>query len=160
VTRRGRLAATLFATATGAYLLDRLTKYLAENFLAGKDPVVLIPHVVQLRYTTNSGGAFGLLGGQPWLFFGATVVVCVAIVVASSRLSSAASAVGLGLILGGALGNLTDRLIRGSGVTGHVIDFIDFHVWPVFNLADSAIVIGTLIILFGGLRRETSRDDD
>jgi signal peptidase II len=160
VTRRGRLASILFAAATGAYLLDRLTKYLAENFLAGKEPVVLIPRVVQLRYTTNSGGAFGLLAGQPWLFFGATVVVCAAIVVASSRLSSTASAVGLGLILGGALGNLTDRLIRGSGVSGHVIDFIDFHVWPVFNLADSAIVIGTLIVLFAGLRHETSRHDD
>jgi signal peptidase II len=160
VTRRGRLAATLFTAATGAYLIDRLTKYLAENLLAGKAPVVLIPHVVQLRYTTNSGGAFGLLGGQPWLFFGATVVVCAAIVVASSRLSSVASAVGLGLILGGALGNLTDRLIRGSGVSGHVIDFIDFHVWPVFNLADSAIVIGTLIVLFAGFRHETSRHDD
>jgi signal peptidase II len=159
VTRRGRLASFLFVTATAAYLLDRLTKYLAENFLAGKEPVVLIPHVVQLRYTTNSGGAFGLLGGQPWLFFGATVVVCAAIVVASSRLSSAASALGLGLILGGAVGNLTDRLIRGSGVSGHVIDFIDFHVWPVFNLADSAIVVGTLIVLFAGLRHEASRDD-
>jgi signal peptidase II len=159
VTRRGRLASFLFAAATAAYLLDRLTKYLAENFLAGKEPVVLIPHVVQLRYTTNSGGAFGLLGGQPWLFFGATVVVCAAIVVASSRLSSAASALGLGLILGGAVGNLTDRLIRGSGVSGHVIDFIDFHVWPVFNLADSAIVVGTLIVLFAGLRHEASRDD-
>jgi signal peptidase II len=154
VTRRGRLTVTLYSAAVGAYLLDRLTKYLAVRFLAGKPPVQILRDVVQLRYTTNAGGAFGLFGGQPWLFFGATLVVCAAIVVASARLSAGASALGLGLILGGALGNLTDRIIRGPGVSGHVVDFIDFHVWPVFNMADSAIVVGALVILIAGLRRQ------
>ena len=153
MTRRGRLAVILYSAASGAYLLDRLTKYVAVEFLAGKPPVELIPRVIQLRYTTNAGGAFGLFGGQPWLFFAATLVVCAAIAVASTRLSSGASSLGLGLILGGALGNLTDRIIRGPGVSGQVVDFIDFRVWPVFNLADSAIVVGALIILLAGLRR-------
>ncbi|HEV8421036.1 MAG TPA: signal peptidase II [Actinomycetota bacterium] len=153
MTRRVRLAIILYSAAIGVYLLDRLTKYLAVEFLAGKPPVVLVPRAVQLRYTTNSGGAFGLFGGQPWLFFAATLIVCAAIAVASTRLSSGASSFGLGLILGGALGNLTDRIIRGPGVSGRVVDFIDFHVWPVFNLADSAIVVGALIILLAGLRR-------
>jgi len=160
VSRRVRFAVTLYSAAVGAYLLDRLTKYLAERYLAGKPPVQVVPDVAQLRYTTNSGGAFGLFGGQPWLFFAATLVVCAAIVVASARLSSGASALGLGLILGGALGNLTDRIIRGPGVSGHVIDFIDFHVWPVFNLADSAIVVGALVILLTGLRRQPAAESD
>jgi len=160
VSRRVRLAVTLYSAAAGGYLLDRLTKHLAERYLAGRPPVQVIPDVAQLRYTTNSGGAFGLFGGQPWLFFAATLVVCAAIVVASGRLSSGASALGLGLILGGALGNLTDRIIRGPGVSGHVIDFIDFHVWPVFNLADSAIVVGALVILLAGLRRQPAPESD
>jgi signal peptidase II len=158
VTRLGRLAAILYGAAVAVYLLDRLTKYLAARYLAGEPPVQVIPHVVQLRYTTNAGGAFGLFGGQPWLFFGATVVVCAAIAIGSARLSSTGSAIGFGLILGGALGNLTDRIIRGPGVSGRVIDFIDFRIWPVFNAADSAIVIGALIVLLAGLRR--SRDEE
>jgi signal peptidase II len=158
VTRKGRLVAILYGAAVGAYVLDRLTKYLAQRHLAGRPAVEIIPHVVQLRYTTNAGGAFGLFGGQPWLFFGATVIVCAAIVIASARLSSAAGAVGFGLILGGALGNLTDRIIRGPGVSGRVIDFVDFHIWPVFNAADSAIVIGALIVLLAGVRRSQGAD--
>jgi signal peptidase II len=154
VTRRSKLAVVLYSAAVGAYLLDRITKYLAEEFLAGRVPVEIIRGVVRLRYVTNSGGAFGLFGGQPWLFFAATLVVCGAIVAASIKLSSGASSLGLGLILGGALGNLTDRIIRGPGVSGTVVDFVDFHVWPVFNLADSAIVVGALVILVAGLRRE------
>jgi signal peptidase II len=115
--------------------------------------------VVQLRYTTNAGGAFGLFGGQPWLFFAATLLVCGAIAVISSRLTSSPGAVGLGLILGGALGNLTDRILRGPGVSGRVVDFIDFHIWPVFNAADSAIVVGALVILVAGLLRQPGADD-
>jgi signal peptidase II len=54
------------------------------------------------------------------------------------------------------VGNLTDRLIRGPGFSGEVVDFIDFHVWPVFNLADSAIVVGALLLLLQGLRRDAA----
>jgi signal peptidase II len=154
VSRSLRLAAALYGTAALAYAADRATKLWAERSLAGRSPIVLIPKVVQLNYTTNAGGAFGLLGGQPWLFFGATLGVCAVIAVLSGRLSSRISAVGLGLILGGALGNLTDRIIHGIGVSGRVTDFIDLHVWPVFNLADSSIVIGALLIVLAGMRRE------
>jgi len=153
VSPRVRLAAFVYGTAGAGYVLDRATKILAERHLAGRPPIELIPHVLRLNYTTNSGGAFGLFGGQPWLFFVATLAVCLVIVVVSRRLGSVATAVGLGMILGGALGNLTDRLIRGAGVSGRVVDFIDFRVWPVFNLADSAIVIGAAIVVLAGARR-------
>jgi signal peptidase II len=151
--RRARLAAILYGSSVAVYVLDRVTKLLAERHLAGRPPIDLIPEVVRLNYTTNSGGAFGLFGGQPWLFFGATLLVCLAIVIGSTRLARAASAAGSGMILGGALGNLTDRIIHGPGVSGRVVDFIDFRLWPVFNLADSAIVIGAALVVLAGARR-------
>jgi signal peptidase II len=147
------LAIVLFGSAAFAYGLDRVTKLLAESRLASRPPIRLIPHVLDLTYTTNSGGAFGLLRGQPWLFFAASAVVCAAIVLASSKLSSLWTSIGLGLILGGALGNLTDRLIHGPGVTGLVVDFIYLHHWPVFNAADSAIVVGTVVVVLAGFSR-------
>ena len=83
------------------------------------------------------------------------LLVCLAIVLASTRLSRAAIALGLGLILGGALGNLTDRIIHGPGVSGRVVDFIDFRIWPVFNVADSCIVIGALLLVLSSTRRDS-----
>lgn len=149
--RRPRLTALVFGLAASAYVLDRVTKVLVEDHLAGRPPIVLVPHVVRLAYTTNSGGAFSLLTNVPWLFFGASVVVAAAIVVYAFRVTVATTAVGLGLILGGALGNLTDRVVRGNGISGRVVDFIDFHIWPVFNVADSCIVIGAAVLLVAGL---------
>jgi len=155
VTGARRLAAWLYATAGMTYLADRLTKLWAERSLAGRPPVTVIPGVLQLNYTTNSGGAFGLGQSAPWVFAAATIVVAAAIVASSFRLRNALAAVSLGLILGGAFGNLTDRAVRGDGLlSGRVVDFIDFHVWPVFNPADSAIVIGALLLAVGGIRRE------
>ena len=150
LTRRARLAIVLYATAGAVYGIDRISKLVVERNLSGRPPLEVIPGIVRLRFTTNTGGAFGLFGGQAWLFFGATAVVCAVIVVVSASLQSRVSAVGLGLILGGAVGNLTDRILRGPR---GVIDFIDFRVWPVFNAADSAIVIGALIVALAGLRR-------
>ena len=150
-----RLAAWLYATAGLTYLADRLTKLWAERSLAGRPPMTLIPGVVQLNYTTNSGGAFGLGQSASWVFAAATILVAAAIVASSFRLRRGPTAVALGLILGGAFGNLTDRAATGDGLlSGRVVDFIDFHVWPVFNLADSAIVIGALLLAVAGIRRE------
>ncbi|HEV8563558.1 MAG TPA: signal peptidase II [Actinomycetota bacterium] len=140
--------AVLFAAAGGAYLLDRLTKAWVEGSLQGRPPIHVIDGVLDLRYTTNSGGAFSLGQSTPWLFAAATIAVSIAIVVTAFRHTSLLTAAALGLVLGGALGNLTDRIVRGSGLglDGRVIDFIDFHVWPVFNAADSSIVIGAAML--------------
>jgi len=150
-----RLAALLYAAAGLTYLADRITKLWAERTLDGRPPVTVIPGVLQLKYTTNSGGAFGLGQSAPWVFAAATILVAAAIVASSFRLRNGPTAVALGLILGGAFGNLTDRAARGDGLlSGRVVDFIDFHVWPVFNVADSAIVIGALLLAVAGIRRE------
>ncbi len=151
VGRRG--AGILFGTATAVYVLDRLSKLWAEATLPDH-PIDLIPGVLSLRYTTNSGGAFSLGQSAPWLFVGASVTVAVVIVATSTRHRSMVTAFALGLVLGGALGNLTDRIARGSGLRGRVIDFIDLHVWPVFNLADSAIVVGAILLAWASLRAD------
>jgi signal peptidase II len=126
---------------------------LAERSLQG-GAVELIPGVLDLRYTTNPGGAFGLFGGIPWLFVAISLVVIGAVLVASTRLPGTATAVGLGLVLGGALGNLTDRAIRGPGFSGEVVDFVDLQIWPIFNVADAAIVLGALTLFVMGFRRD------
>jgi signal peptidase II len=152
VTRAWRLPALLYGTAAVAYLLDRLSKLWAEQSLAGRGPLEIVPGVLRFTYTTNSGGAFGLGRSAPLLFACATLIVSVIIVGVSFRLSRPLVAVALGLVLGGALGNLTDRVARGPGLSGKVTDFIDLRVWPVFNLADSAVVIGAILLAIASVR--------
>jgi signal peptidase II len=149
--RRSRAAAVLFLTALTAYGLDRVTKLWAEASLPG-EPVDLIPGVLTLRFTENSGGAFSIGRSAPWFFVGVTTIVSLVIVATAFRHRRRAVAAALGLVLGGALGNLTDRAIRAPGMRGHVVDFIDLHVWPIFNLADSAIVIGAILLAWLGFR--------
>jgi signal peptidase II len=152
--RRG--AVILFGTAAGVFLLDRVTKLWAERVLADH-PIDVITGVLTLRFTTNSGGAFSLGQSAPWFFAAATVAVSALIVITAFRSRSALASVALGLVLGGALGNLVDRVIRGPGIRGHVVDFIDLHVWPVFNAADSAIVIGAVLLAWSSFRDAHAR---
>ena len=153
-----RSAVVLFTSAGCAYLLDRLTKVWAEASLQGRPPIPVIPGVLDLRFATNSGGAFSIGQRAPWLFAGASIAVAAAIILTAHRHRHAATAIALGLVLGGALGNLTDRIVRGPGISGTVVDFIDLHVWPVFNLADSAIVIGAALLVLGAFAGR-ERDD-
>jgi signal peptidase II len=144
----------LYGIAALVYAIDRVTKVLVEANLQDRPPVELIPGVLELRFTTNPGGAFGIFGDLSWLFVLISVVVVGAIVFASRNLPTTISAVGLGLVLGGAIGNLTDRLLRGPALGGEVVDFIDLQVWPVFNLADTGVVVGAALLLLSGLRRD------
>jgi signal peptidase II len=154
---RSKRVLALYGTAAAVLALDQLTKQLVVSNLAGRPPVDVIGSFVQLRYTTNSGGAFSLLTGAP-LFFGVMAMVIVGgIVYASRRAQPRSMLVALGLILGGALGNLTDRLLRDEGLLrGEVVDFVKVGIWPVFNVADSCVVVGgvLLAILLGRAERE------
>jgi len=158
---RTRAAIWLFSAAVVVYLLDRVTKLWAERTLPG-DPIDMIPGLLSFRFATNPGGAFSLGQDIPWFFVGATVVVSLLIVVTAFRHTNPVTAVALGLVLGGALGNLTDRYTRGEDFTGHVVDFIDLQIWPVFNVADSAIVIGAIVLAVGSFLgdRPERRDGD
>jgi signal peptidase II len=156
--RRTRTAQILLLAALVSYGVDRITKIWAEATLPG-DPIEVVPGVLTLRFTTNSGGAFSIGQSAPWFFVGVTAVVVAIILVTSFRHTSRIVGASLGLVLGGALGNLTDRAIRASGLRGRVVDFIDFHVWPVFNLADCAIVVGAILLAWVGFRERTERPE-
>lgn len=129
-------------------LADQLTKrWIITHLQFGEpwNPISFLRPLVSLTYVTNTGAAFGLFPGGSDLFVGVAVLAVVGIVTYYVRLSLGQWLVefSLGLMLGGAVGNLLDRLTH-----GHVIDFIDFKVWPVFNVADSSIVIGMLILAY------------
>ncbi len=148
------LYARLFSVAAIVLVLDQGTKQLAlDNLREG--PVPIIPGILSLRLTFNSGGAFGFLQGLPGLFLVTSIAIIGVILVWAGRLEDGTFVVPLGLVLGGGSGNLFDRVLRDLG--GQVVDFIDLHFWPVFNLADSAIVIGVLTIALAGARHRPAR---
>jgi signal peptidase II len=143
----------LAAAAVLVLALDVLTKHLVVAHLEHRAPVRLLGGALLLNVSRNSGAAFSFAEGATVLFTAVAVAVIVVIVRTASRLGSRAWAVSLGLLLGGATGNLVDRLFRAPGIgRGAVVDFIDFRVWPVFNVADSAIVVGGLLAVLLSLR--------
>ena len=168
-----RAVGVLAATCLVALALDQVTKHLAVEYLADRDPVRLLGGAVYLVLTRNSGAAFSIGRDYTFVFPVVTFVVAGWIVWMARRLRSLPWAVALGLVLGGALGNLVDRMLRDPGpFFGHVVDFIsvfDAHgrVFPVFNVADSSLVCGvTLAILLeltgrhrDGTRLRTPHDE-
>jgi signal peptidase II len=131
-------------------LVDQVTKSWALSRLDGGDQIDVIDGAFSFRLTFNPGGAFGLGKEFPEFFLVATIVVIVAIVAWIGRSGETGLAIPLGLVLGGGIGNLIDRVVR--DFDGRVVDFIDLHVWPVFNIADSCIVIGVALVLISGFR--------
>lgn len=138
----------LTGIAASILALDQWTKRWAETTLAGRAPVNVIGELVRLTYTRNSGVAFGLGAGLPFPYavFSIAAVVVILVLFARHRVHTPGRQLALALILGGALGNLVDRV-----TTGEVVDFILIGwrqwYWPVFNVADSAVSIG--VVLFG-----------
>src|SRR5581483_10915233 len=127
---------------------------------SGHRPVRLIPHVLTLTLTRNAGAAFSIGTGATVVFSAVAIGVVVVIARAARTMASRGWAVALGLLLGGALGNLTDRVFRAPGpLRGHVVDWIELPHWPVFNLADSAIVVGgvlAVLLVFAGVELDGS----
>src|ERR687895_536311 len=126
----------LSVAASVVVILDQVTKSLAVDRLGDGRVSEIVDGAVSLRLTLNSGGAFGLGQGFPLFFLGATIVVVALILVWVRNLDDLTLAVPLGMVLGGGIGNAMDRLFRDTD--GRVVDFVDLHVWPVFNLADAA----------------------
>lgn len=126
--------------------IDVVTKLVAVAELADRDPIKLLGGLLTLRLTRNAGAAFGMAEGATVIFSAVALVVVVVIARAARRLQSVGWAISLGLILGGALGNLSDRMFRHpSPLRGWVVDWIELPHWPVFNMADIAIVSGALL---------------
>ncbi len=150
---RRRRAPLLVTVAALVLALDVATKVLVVAELEGRRSVRLLGGHLLLRVLRNPGAAFSFAEGATVVFTAIAVVVVVVILRTAPRLRSAPWAVALGLLLGGATGNLVDRLFRAPGPgRGAVVDFIDFRVWPSFNLADSAIVCGGVLAVLLTLR--------
>ncbi len=140
-----------FAVALVVFVLDRLTKGIVNATIPYGTEVPLFRHLVGITNIRNSGAAFGFAPVGPWFFLIAALAVSVGLVIYVVRQPGDLSADAvLGLILGGAVGNAFDRVINGGGVT----DFINFHFWPVFNIADSAVSIGVVLLILGYLVRK------
>ncbi|WP_051198672.1 signal peptidase II [Gordonia shandongensis] len=150
VRRRGvALIPILAGVAAAAYAADVVSKVLVVAEMTPGSPVSLIDGVLEFRLVRNSGAAFSMATGYTWVLTFVALAVVAVIVRFARRLGSLGWVVGLGLVLGGALGNLTDRLVRSPGpLRGHVVDFIQVGSWwPTFNLADSAVVCGAVLLV-------------
>ncbi|MFP5348074.1 MAG: signal peptidase II [Actinomycetes bacterium] len=150
---RRSLLVVLWVIAAFVYVLDRGSKWLALRHLSTDEPVQVVGRLLQLRLLFNPGAAFSMATGMTWLLTLLAVGVVVVIVRVSRRLGSRGWALALGLLLGGALGNLTDRLVRPPGFgRGHVVDFVQLPNFPVFNVADSAITVAAVCVVLLSLR--------
>nr|WP_244880726.1 MULTISPECIES: signal peptidase II [Mycolicibacterium] len=167
VRRRLRL---LLGVAAVVLVADIVTKVLAVKLLTPGQPVSIIGDTVTWTLVRNSGAAFSMATGYTWVLTLVATGVVIGIVWMGRRLVSPWWALGLGMILGGALGNLVDRFFRSPGpLRGHVVDFLSIGWWPVFNVADPAVVGGAILLvvlsLFGfdfdtvGRRQPDDADD-
>jgi signal peptidase II len=161
---RRRRIAVLIGVAALAYALDLLSKIWVVHSLEHHEPIYVLGHYLRFDAIRNAGAAFGFGQGMTIVFTVIAVGVIVVIARLSRRLYSAPWAVALGLLLGGAFGNLTDRVFRApGGFQGRVVDFVAPEHFAVFNLADSAICVGgALIVLlsFRGVDPDGTRHQD
>ncbi|WP_147802400.1 signal peptidase II [Alkalicoccus halolimnae] len=127
---------------------DQLTKWLIVENMEVRESIPIIENLLYLTSHRNAGAAFGMLQGQMWLFFIATIVVTVVIIymIQTQLKGSRWYGTALGLILGGAIGNFIDRVLEGA-----VVDFIDVYIfsynYPIFNIADMSLVTGVIMII-------------
>lgn len=128
---------------------DQLTKLAIRGWLAPIQSLPVIPSILHLTYVQNTGAAFGLFQGHTvtFILLSAAVAAWIILELVRKRHRRWSIELAMALILGGAIGNLVDRL-----VFGYVIDFIDVRVWPVFNVADSSITIGVGLLMWHALR--------
>ena len=151
--------AWLYGLATGSLLVDQLTKTLVrENLNVGQ--VVALAPGFNLRHVFNKGGAFSLLYGNVWFLAAVAFGVTLGLIIYERRHPAMPrwQAVGLGILLGGTLGNMIDRVVRGQ-----VTDFLDVYVgayhWPTFNVADICINLGVAMLVLGSLLTPSAQED-
>ncbi|WP_354644889.1 signal peptidase II [Kitasatospora camelliae] len=150
---RRRRIGVLLGVALLAYVIDLASKLLVVARLEGRSPIRVIGDVMTFQVIRNPGAAFGMGQAMTVVFTAIAAAVIVVIWRIARKLYSLPWAIALGLLLGGALGNLTDRLFRSPGVfRGHVVDFISVQHFAVFNLADSAIVCGGILVVLLSFR--------
>lgn len=153
----------LLSVGVAIVALDQASKAAALAAMEFGESRPVIEGVFHWTLQSNPGAAFGLFQRLPVLFTILAFAISIGILVFARRIPDRLNAVALGLVLGGAVGNLVDRIARPPGfMRGHVIDFIDLRVWPVFNVADSAIVVGAALLVLASSRadRRAKRERD
>ncbi|WP_249670853.1 signal peptidase II [Cellulomonas wangleii] len=160
--RRRRLIRGLVALTLSVLVVDQVTKVWAVAALAPGERTPLLGDLFGLQLVRNPGAALSIATGMTWVLTLVAVVVVIVIVRVSRRIGSAGWAVALGLLLGGALGNLVDRMVREPGpLRGHVIDFLAYGRLFIGNIADIAIVVAAVLVVWltsRGIHVDGSRD--
>ncbi len=139
----------IFFLAVSTLALDQSTKWWAVSYLESRDPIVLLGGLLSFNHTTNSGAAFNL--GSNFTIFLTTfaIIVTTALIIFARKVVEPRWTLGFGLLLGGVLGNLSDRILREPRfLHGHVVDFIELPNWPIFNIADIAITLSGFLIAY------------
>ena len=138
------------------FLVDQLVKHLVVSGMHLGESIPVVKGIFHITYVLNPGAAFGMLEHQRWVFILVAVAVLLVAGIFYSRLKkeSALLQTGAGLLLGGAVGNLVDRI-----QTGLVVDFLDFRIWPVFNIADIAICVGAGILILDMWQRRNEDEE-
>ncbi len=141
------MLALAILTAAVVYGLDQATKAIVERTMTLGQEIPLIDGLLQWHYILNPGAAFSMGESLTWVFTAVMAIASAGILLFLPRVRSLLWALSLGLVLGGALGNLTDRLLRWPGFpNGHVVDFIHVQGFAVFNIADSGVVVGVILV--------------
>ena len=139
--------------------IDQISKLLVVNLLTKTDSIAIIKNFFYLTYINNDGAAFSILVGKRIFLILVAIIVIIMLIhyIKKNNIQNKLEIVSLALIIGGSLGNLMDRVVR-----GYVIDFLDFKIFnynfPIFNLADTFIVIGVILLLLKELRKENNLD--
>jgi signal peptidase II len=151
-----RRVGVLLAVAAAVVVLDQISKTVAVATLQDGTVVEVIDGILELRLVRNPGAAFSFATGMTGLFTAIAVAVIVVILRLSRSVTSLPWAIAFGGLLGGAIGNLVDRVVREPAIfRGHVVDFLELPNWPVFNLADSVIVVSAVLMALLSLRGVT-----
>lgn len=139
--------------------IDQIAKLLVINLLTKTDSIAIIKNFFYLTYINNDGAAFSILVGKRIFLILVAIIIIIMLIhyIKKNNIQNKLEIVSLALIIGGSLGNLMDRVVR-----GYVIDFLDFKIFnynfPIFNLADTFIVIGVILLLLKELRKENNLD--
>ena len=150
---RPRYLAVFAVVALLGYAIDVVTKVLAVRHLTGKPPVQVVGDFFTLYLARNPGAAFSTGTSYTVVLTFVALTAGVAVLWVARRLGSTGWALGLGFLLAGVLGNLTDRIFRSPGVLrGHVVDFLQLPHWPIFNVADMCINVAAALIILQALR--------
>lgn len=155
-----RLLGVILAASLGliVFVLDQTAKRVVETYVGLGESVPAVPGILRLTHIKNSGGAFGILGGsQIILLAGSVLAVAVVLWMLLASPPSRFTALGCGLVLGGAAGNLLDRITAGEVTDYADLQFWPLREWPIFNVADMAIVLGVVLLLlaaFAGNNKE------